>query len=55
MGLKTVGTLTWKACKYCRHGVDGSCDPLITPEFHCDRNNNTVECADYLENEKSEE
>lgn len=55
MSLKTVGTLTWEACKTCQHGIDGSCDPYFAPEFHCNRNNNIVSCADYLSKDESEE
>jgi len=57
MSLKTVGTfsLTWKACKNCKHGIGGICVPSYEPELHCNRNNNTVECADYLSKDESEE
>ena len=57
MGLKTVGTLTWEACKFCRHGIDGKCLPThgFVPEFHCSRDSNQVSCTDYLSNDESEE
>lgn len=52
MGLKTVGTMHWRACETCSHApVDGGCD--IEPEF--DYRSDDVECADYLSNEESEE
>ena len=51
MGLKTVGTMHWRACETCSHApVDGGCD--IEPEF--DYRSDDVECADYLSNEESE-
>ncbi len=59
MGLKTVGTLTWEACKSCRHGVVKRCNSFIPPEFipelHYNAKKNMVECADYLSIDESEE
>mgnify|MGYP003395282999 CR=1 FL=1 len=59
MSLKTVGTLNvqfhYNACKNCRHGFGGGIECTIQPEYHCNIKNNTVECADYLSNEESEE
>jgi hypothetical protein len=59
MSLKTVGILTWEACKTCRHGISGKCGPFINPEFIPEFHYNTkakiVECADYLSIDESEE
>ena len=55
MGLKTVGTLPWEACKSCKHEMGGKCFPFFDPEFHRSRDDNKVICADYLSRVESEE
>ena len=52
MGLKTIGTMHWRACESCSHApAGGGCD--IDPQF--DYGADDVECADYLSTEESEE
>ena len=50
MGLKTVGTLTWEACKSCKH-EGRKCIPALYKE----NNSDNVGCADYLSIGESEE
>jgi len=50
MGLKTVGTLTWDACNNCQN--KGACD---NPSLYQEGDGYNVGCADFLEQEESEE
>ena len=57
MGLKTVGTLTWEACKSCKredcgHGISEDCE---FPSLYRERDTYNVGCADYLSRVECEE